>query len=545
MSDSDTDLLHDITNGGVSGSHPEDEPVPVLAAPAVKDEFNTVRAFLTPTGCFRAEDILFEFGSSVVRPDARKELPGLFQLMDDNSITDLETNEKRPPLLSIFGHADPTGDDEYNKALSGRRAAAIYGMLTRRDEIWESIFQNKGGFAPVAAKDRWGAGALRTMRGALGLDPPDGDGNVQEESDPASRKALFLAYMDFCCVDPQGTPFKVDPVAGFLARNGSNDGVGDVQGCGEFNPVLLFSKSEKSRLDREENKQERDQKNQPNRRVMVLLFRPGAEIDNAKWPCPAVKQGTKKCRARFFSDGDRRRGNGEEERRFEKTKDTFACRFYDRLAFRSPCEQLDRAGLSHISLLLHSNSGSVPVAGTKYNIRINDKRLLQGTTDDEGLVSHPLIPPGDYPLELEGLDGALIVPTLPLHLVRRVTRVPGFFLEKVHFAEIRVMDGKGAPVAGARVSLIKPDGSKDPRTSDSNGIARWEGLSPEDVRVVFDDPDLFPDEEPDGGDAATEKQTQSGAQTGQKDSQTDPDVEIEEQYVDTQGLKDPPDPADT
>jgi len=51
-----------------------------------------------------------------------------------------------------------------------------------------------------------------------------------------------------------------------------------------------------------------------------------------------------------------------------------------------------------------------------------------------------------------------------------VTRVPGFFLEKVHFAEIRVVDGKGAPVAGARVSLIKPDGSKDPRTSDSNGI---------------------------------------------------------------------------
>jgi len=196
------------------------------------------------------------------------------------------------------------------------------------------------------------------MRSALGLDPPDGDGNVQEESDPASRKALFLAYMDFCCVDPQGTPFKVDPVAGFLARNGSKDGVGDVQGCGEFNPVLLFSKSEKARLDREENKQERDQKNQPNRRVMVLLFRPGAEIDNAKWPCPAVKQGTKSAGPGSFrmatgGGATARRSGGLKRQRHVRVPLLRPSRL------PLPCEQLDRAGLSHISLLLHSNSGSI------------------------------------------------------------------------------------------------------------------------------------------------------------------------------------------
>ena len=69
--------------------------------------------------------------------------------------------------------------------------------------------------------------------------------------------------MDFCCVDTSGNAFRVDPDNGFLARNKSKDGMGDVQGCGEFNPVLLFSRSEKARLDREENQPERNKKNEP------------------------------------------------------------------------------------------------------------------------------------------------------------------------------------------------------------------------------------------------------------------------------------------
>ncbi len=549
MADTDTDLIHDVTDGGVAGAHPEDEPVPVLAAPSVTNEFNTVQSFLTPTGCWKVEDLLFEFDSSIVRPDARKELPTLFQLMDDHSTTDLETGEKQPPVLSVFGHADPTGDDNYNKALSGRRAAAIYGMLTRRGEIWESLFQNKGGFAPVAAKDKWGAGALSIMRTALGLDPPDGDAAPPpEETDPAARQTLFLAYMDFCCVDPEGKPFRIDPDAGFLARNRSKDGVGDLQGCGEFNPLFLFSKDDKARLDQEENHPERDKKNETNRRVMVLLFRPGAEIDHTKWPCPAVKQGIAKCKARFFSDGEKRRSNGDEERRFEKTKDTFACRFYHRLAFRSPCESLDRTGLSHISLLLHTNSASVPIAGKTYRIRISDKRIIKGKTDDDGLVSHNFIPPGDYPLELEGLDGDLIIPTLPYNLVRRVTRVPGFFLDTVHFAEIQVVDGKEKPLANTSVTLVKSDGSKQQASTNGQGVVRFESLTPEDVQITFDDPNFFPDEEP-GPDDTPAQTVTAGAPSQSASSQTpsdqendDPDFEIEEQYVDTLGLNDRPVP---
>ncbi|MFL6393019.1 MAG: hypothetical protein ACJ71E_13345, partial [Nitrososphaeraceae archaeon] len=81
------------------------------------------------------------------------------------------------------------------------------------------------------------------------------------------------------------------------------------------------------------------------RRVMILLFRPGTEIDPTRWPCPTVKEGTAGCRARFFSDGDTRRQNTGTEREFSRTKDTFGCRFYDRISNTSPCESLLRPGL--------------------------------------------------------------------------------------------------------------------------------------------------------------------------------------------------------
>src|SRR5438132_677217 len=58
--------------------------------------------------------------------------------------------------MSLFGHADPVGNDDYNKVLSGRRVAAIYGMLTRDADIWEDLFSNKGAFAQPAAGDKWG-----------------------------------------------------------------------------------------------------------------------------------------------------------------------------------------------------------------------------------------------------------------------------------------------------------------------------------------------------------------------------------------------------
>ena len=101
---------------------------------------------------------------------------------------------------------------------------------------------------------------------------------------------------------------------------------------------MIFSKDEKAVLDKPANHPKRNEENRVNRRVMVLLFRPGSQVDPEKWPCPTVEEGTGKCLKRFHSDGETRRSNQKERREFKDTRDTFACRFYDRITNSSPCE---------------------------------------------------------------------------------------------------------------------------------------------------------------------------------------------------------------
>lgn len=83
----------------------------------------------------------FEFDSAFIKPEIALELAGFFRLWE---------RQGRPPL-SIFGHADPSGDDNHNKNLSGRRASAVYGLLTRETRLWEELYSR-----PFAT-DNWGA----------------------------------------------------------------------------------------------------------------------------------------------------------------------------------------------------------------------------------------------------------------------------------------------------------------------------------------------------------------------------------------------------
>jgi hypothetical protein len=251
-------------------------------------------------------------------------------------------------------------------------------MLTRRTEVWEDLYTNGGKFAQSAG-EVWGTRSIQVMLNALpaddfGAPDPSGDDSpdlplkidgklgsktrervrrfqagskgtaagLKADGDPgpATRKVLFLAYMDLVCVDASGRPFKVDPKQGFLGGQADSAGKGDFQGCGEFNPLLLFSKADKQRFDAAKDKTERNVANSENRRVMVLLFRPGATVSTDFWPCPRAKEGTAACIKRFWSDGEKRRSNGDEERKFEQKQDTFACRFYHRLVTNSPCETI-------------------------------------------------------------------------------------------------------------------------------------------------------------------------------------------------------------
>jgi hypothetical protein len=355
------------------------------------------------------------------------------------------------------------GDDVYNKKLSGRRAQAVYALLTRKVDLWEALFsQTEGG-------DKWGDSSIKTMLQTVGHgkdesgDGEDGDegedggggdtgqaekGGTSSDGDlktaikefqsdnglspdgiagPATRKKLFKAYMDAICVDKSGQPFQLDEKNDFLARGADGDGKGDYQGCGEFNPVLLFSKEQRAAFDEDKDKSARNAANRPNRRVMIFLFREGLKVAPDKWPCPKAKDGVDGCKKRFFSDADRRRSNQEAEREYRFTKDTFACRFYDRFARESPCETGPETTLKcQLALLLRSNSGCVPLAKRKYKITITPDRVLEGTTGDNGLVHHPDIPPGEYKLEIDG--HTMFVPATPSFREPREHQVDDYFL---------------------------------------------------------------------------------------------------------------------
>lgn len=326
------------TRGGVTGPHLIPETQPIFAAPATGPELNTVTAAIIPVACFRVDDIRFEFDSSVVTPGVKTELVELTKLIGQHPSAP----------LSVFGHADPVGNDEYNKLLAGRRATAIYAMLVRDTALWEDLFSHPQG------NDRWGRAALDTMADTVvGGAGKGGTRATEAEKSAGARQSLFSDYMEALC----GPGLKLDKKKDFLAQGTDARGKGDFQGCGEFNPVLLFSQKDQQRFDQAKDKSERNAANSPNRRVMVLLFRKGSKVVASKWPCPTVKEGTAGCRKRFWSDGESRRSRRlpDAERRFPDTQDTFACRFYHRLTTSSPCEDIPDPLAAKLEFVLDSD----------------------------------------------------------------------------------------------------------------------------------------------------------------------------------------------
>jgi Putative peptidoglycan binding domain len=356
MSDPPTGKVVFASENGIFGTFPDFGDALAKVGPATADQSNRLRTPLIPKACWKLEESNFEFDSSFVLPlGLTLDTGRLKQLLDAHPKS----------VLSVFGHADPVGRDEYNKTLSGRRALAVYALLIRRSDIWDDLYRKHD----TSGRDKWGLRSIQIMLNQvlpLGRAAELGgsiDGTMDEPTrqklrefqtaqglpqtpfgpppehivDKATFAALAAAYMDKVCTDDDGTPFQVAKTD-FLARGEDNNLKGDVQGCSEFNPLLIFSQAKQRQFDDPSKHKVRNEANKPNRRVMVLLFRAGSRVDPNRWPCPRAKEDTNGCRKRFFSDFRKRLANGPEDREFEKTKDTFACRFYDRLVSSSPCE---------------------------------------------------------------------------------------------------------------------------------------------------------------------------------------------------------------
>lgn len=110
--------------------------------------------------------------------------------------------------------------------------------------------------------------------------------------------------------------------------------------------MLIFSQEKQAQFDQAEQQKDseqlldRNEQNEINRRVMVLMFRKGSRVDPHKWPCPRASEGVAGCIKRFWSNGETRRSThlpNHADRTFDDKKDTFACRFYQRISDQSPC----------------------------------------------------------------------------------------------------------------------------------------------------------------------------------------------------------------
>jgi hypothetical protein len=437
--------LVDESEAGIFAVHPLRATLPVLVAPTTADHAkstNTIRAPLVTIGCANLPDTHFDFDSSVPASPSREGFRKFGALV------------RRHPgaPVALFGHADPDGDETYNKHLSERRARAIKAVLRRDVAEWESLYQHRGG----ATGDVWGLRSVQLMLTALGDYTGELDGlngpvtraaieafqaahatehpGTPAMNTPAMRKVLFKNYMDYLCQrpGPEGTPEPYQLSATDFLSRGEHHGKGDVQGCSFFNPQLLLSQTELDELDDDTDatREIRHGLHAPDRRVIIFLFRPGTRIDPAHWPCPTAAQGTGDCHKRFWSDGkdrmtthftDRRRRFGGHvpathaldgqadaavATRMAAPETTFACRFYHGLAVGSPCERDLKAWMIRLTTWQKPDDNvkrkkadaerlsRVPLANARFVVIAGETAnaaVLRGTTSEHGTLMIPVL----------------------------------------------------------------------------------------------------------------------------------------------------------
>lgn len=462
-------FIIDIGPDGAVAVHPRRLQLPVLVAPIPDEQkavkFNAVRQELLTIGCMRLPHIAFEFDSSFLGPDSAArftKFAGFMQALRDQD----DADPKRFPPISVFGHADPTGGDAYNKPLSGRRALAVYGLLTRKLKIWTDLSKGLAG-------DQWGDRVHRRMlsislrklpdgtpeppfyTGLIDSDDPAEKAEITSEThaalaaykeargtpppasgdfDSATRDKLFTEYMDAICQDKTGAPFVLTAETDFLARNIGADHKGDVQGCSDFNPIFLLAKAENDIFNASESLHEtRNELYAKDRRVVVFVFKHGLQVDPNRWPCPtASNPDNSPCIKRFWSDANDRKKLGEERRVFgknmdlaqvdddgnvltddagnvafhplEETGNTMRCRFYHGFAVHSPCE----AGLKEWIVRFRID-GFEPKPGTASKpVPLANRRfvLTMGEVEDSAIIRGAL----------DG-DGQIRIPVLDEHVV--------------------------------------------------------------------------------------------------------------------------------
>ncbi|MFN0105580.1 MAG: peptidoglycan-binding protein, partial [Bryobacteraceae bacterium] len=259
---------------------------------------------------------------------------------------------------------------------------------------------------PTGVKNAQTTAAVKDFQSKNDLDD-DGDPG------PNTREKLFIAYMIFLCPD------KFEKTE-FLAAGADAKGKGDYQGCGEFNPIMRFSKAEEAEFSKPANKEKRNEENAGNRRVMVLLYRAGTKVAPADWPCPRTIEGVEGCKKRFFSDGEKRRSPQELRREFATTQNTFACRFYQRMVEVSPCEGIIPPPIPVLDgvspIIFFKESESDPTIGVKVRAVLVEKPHKSAAIDNVDVELTTDVP-------FDGIGTFTVAPAGKLNFFRGATKL--------------------------------------------------------------------------------------------------------------------------
>lgn len=272
---------------------------------------NTLRSELISVACWRVGDGVFRFDHKIIHPSAKAAFAEFWRIRDENPDCP----------IALFGHADPTGNDDHNHDLAAERAQAVYAVLNRDAAMWYDLF----------ASDPEARANLQSILVDYGLTEPE------PEYGPKTTAAVERY------IDDLGGGRALEPFD-YL-----DDGLHALQSCSEFNPVVRAGKELEKQLDGHD----RRKLDAVNRRVIAYFFEPGTYALD-RWPCPVAGEGVAKCRGRFWSDFDRRRRQpprptqfwpksapGRPRKPFHRSDETFACRFYERIARTGECELVD------------------------------------------------------------------------------------------------------------------------------------------------------------------------------------------------------------
>lgn len=247
--------------------------------------------------CASIPNVTFETSRSFVRPNAAVYLKKLKEIVNANPNS----------MMMIFGHTDKVGTEDFNKALSERRAKSAYALLIKKPDYWVTLFEKGNG----PDNEDWGLKSVQTILNFLN---PDAQLDITNTMDDRTVKELETYTEDpwtwrnrVKVITPNALKMVVQKYMDTLM-----DGVSLTEsdffglkhaGCSVFNPIIDI-----------------DQAEEDNRRVTFFLF------DQNRLPeIPCSNTDLAPCR----SQSSQYRQN---PRHTYRHNDSFSCAFYDSIA---------------------------------------------------------------------------------------------------------------------------------------------------------------------------------------------------------------------